>query len=139
MLFRESKTEAEIDMDDEELFKLDWANMTQEELLERFPCQMDIFEQVYGFLFGDLIPSYTLPWVENIFEPGKPCHEAYGEMLRAYERLCERLGEADEDQDVEIIINSLLRYSKIRAKEMFKYGMQYQKMQDAEEKHNPEA
>lgn len=126
-------------MDDKELLILDWPNVTQKELLDLFPYQAEISDQVYDTLLGNLIPAYRLPWVENIFEPGKPCHEAYGEMLRAYERLCERLGEADEDQDVEIIINSLLRYSKISAKKMFKYGMQYQKMQDAEEKHKPEA
>lgn len=114
----------------EDLPDLDWKNMTQEKLLEYFPCKAEIADQVYDTLLGRLIPSCRLPWVENIFEPGKPCYEAYCQMLAAYERLCSRLGVC-EDDDVETIIYSLRKYGRISAMEMFRYGREYQKMQDS--------
>ena len=43
----------------------------------------------------------------------------YEEMLDAYARLRERLGVEDEDEDVEIIINSLLAIQQKLCLEMF--------------------
>mgnify|MGYP006955466334 FL=1 len=40
-------------------------------------------------------------------------------MLDAYERLRERLGVTDEDEDVEIIIDSLLAIQRKLCREMF--------------------
>ena len=91
---------------------------------------MDIAEWVYETLLNTLESEYCIPWVEPIFIPGHPCYEAYCDTHRAYEQLRMRLGVADEDADVEKIIDSLLEHGKILALEMFRYGMQYQKMQD---------
>jgi hypothetical protein len=51
-------------------------------------------------------------------------------MLAAYARLRLRLGAGDEDPDGEIMIDSLLKYSRHIALEMFRCGQQYQKMLD---------
>lgn len=119
-------------MDIEEIIKLDLANKTQAELLELFPCEMKLEEQVYYSLTGNLMPENSLDWVENVCVPGQPCYEKYRKMLQAYERLCQRLGVCNEDRDVEIIINALLGRGRILAQKMFEYGRKYQKMQDAE-------
>lgn len=93
------------------------------------PYEGTIEDQVYETLTGNLIPAYRVPWVENIFVSGHPCFEAYSDMRKAYERLLARLHVQDEDEDVEIIVDSLLEYGKIIALEMFRYGIKYQKMQ----------
>ena len=93
----------------------------------------DIAETVYESLLGQLIPACQIPWVENIFVPGHACYEAYEQMLSAYARLREDLGEPDEDKNAEEMIDSLLTYSKIIALEMFSYGRKFQKMLDGEE------
>lgn len=90
----------------------------------------EIDERVYDSLAGNLLPEYSLSWVEDIYVPGHPFYEAYSTMWDAYDRLRDRLGAVDEDEDVEIVISSLLKYGKIAAMEMFRYGRKYQKMQD---------
>ena len=80
----------------------------------------------------ELVPEYALPWVEPVFVPGHPCYEKYCTMQRAYDRLLKRLGKTEEDQDAEDMINALLEHGKIIALAMFRYGREYQKMQNAE-------
>ena len=76
-----------------------------------------------------LIPELRLPWVENEMQEGKEFYHNYGAMLDAYERLRERLGVEDADDDVEIIINALLCNEELMSKKMFCYGVAYQKKQ----------
>lgn len=78
---------------------------------------MDIVEQVYLSLTGELVDP--IRYVPNAFEQGRYCAERYQEMLDAYERLRERLGVTDEDEDVEIIIDSLLAIQRKLCREMF--------------------
>ena len=78
---------------------------------------MDIVEQVYLSLTGELVDP--IRYVPNAFEQGNYCAERYQEMLDAYERLRERLGVTDEDEDVEIIIDSLLAIQRKLCREMF--------------------
>ena len=62
---------------------------------------MKIAELVYESLIGELVdPIKSVP---NAFEAGSYCEARYQEMLEAYERVFERLGLEDEDEDVEII------------------------------------
>ena len=57
-------------------------------------------------------------------------------MLEAYQRLCERLGVQDEDDDVEIIINSLLNIQRETAYHMYYYGAKFKDhVLTAEEEH----
>ncbi len=87
----------------------------------------EIADKVYGSILGMLVKEARLPWVENEFEPGKPYHKNYNDMHDAYERLRERLGVEDEDDDVEIMINALLDNEQILCLKMFHYGMEYRK------------
>lgn len=123
-------------MDIAKILRLDLESIPQAELVSLLRCEDEIEDpvevQVYDTLVGNLIPECCLEWVENICVPGQPCYEEYRKMLEAYERLCQRLGVINEDSDVEIIINALLKRGRILAMEMFQYGRKYQKMQDAE-------
>ena len=87
--------------------------------------KMDLAEQVYDSLLGMLQPEYALDWVENIFTEGSVYNRLYGDVRKAYERLCARLGTVDEDDDVEIIINAMLDNERIVALKMFEYGIIY--------------
>ena len=85
--------------------------------------KMELAEQVYDSLLGLLQPEYALDWVENIFTEGSDYNRLYGDVRKAYARLCERLGTADEDEDVEVIINAMLDSERIVALKMFEYGV----------------
>ena len=81
---------------------------------------MDIQEKVYYTLLGMLIDP--LDDVENLFEEGKPCEQWYSDVYDANVRLCNRLCVQDEDDDVEIIISSLMRIQEKLAYRMYHYG-----------------
>ena len=83
-----------------------------------------MIEDVYWSLQGELIEP--VPGVENAFAPGKECAEKYSQMLDAYARICQRLGREDDDADVEVIINSLLRITKVLCFEMYRYGAKFE-------------
>ena len=89
----------------------------------------EIATRVYESATAVLIPDLRLPWVENEMQEGKEFYHNYGAMLDAYERLRERLGVEDADDDVEIIINALLCNEELMSKKMFCYGVAYQKKQ----------
>ncbi len=83
-------------------------------------------EYVYDSMQGTLIDPH--PEVKNLFEDGMPCEKWYDEMLKAYLRVCNRLGIADEeDDDVEIIITCLRRIEREAAYQMFRYGAQFER------------
>ena len=78
---------------------------------------MNISEFVYESLIGELVdPIKDVP---NAFEPRSYCESRYRQVLEAYERLRGRLGVADEDPDVELIIDSLLDIQRKLCMEMF--------------------
>ena len=79
---------------------------------------MNIAELVYESLIGELIdPIEDVP---NAFAPESYCEGQYQQMLEAYARLRARLGEVDEDPDVEIMIDSLLEIQRCLCIEMFR-------------------
>jgi hypothetical protein len=79
-------------------------------------------EDVYDTLCGEVHGEYAVPGVENAYADGGECDRLYNEMSQAYERLRDRLGVVDEDTDVEIIINNLLRIQYILCEKMFRCG-----------------
>lgn len=80
-------------------------------------------QRVYETLTGNLVEGCCVPGVENAFEENSYCMNLYGEMLNAYSRVLERLGLADEDDDIEIIIiNNLLDISEYLSGKMYHYG-----------------
>ena len=86
---------------------------------------MKIVENVYEAVCGEYADEadYVIQNVriENEFEEGKPCSEAYKRVYESNRRLCERLG-VDEDPDVESIINYMFDITRTVAEKMFAYG-----------------
>ena len=88
---------------------------------------MTLAEQVYDCLLGQIVSEKALDWVENIYTDGSEYDRNYAAVLAAYARLCNRLGVDEEDTDVEIIINALLKNEQIVALKMFESGICYAK------------
>lgn len=86
----------------------------------RIKQRYSMVEDVYYSLQGELCEP--LPNVENAFAIGSVCDRCYSEMLKAYERICDRLGVQDEDKDVEVIITSLRTITEELCYRMFAYG-----------------
>lgn len=86
---------------------------------------MKLVENVYEAVCGEYADEadYVIQNVriENEFEEGKPCSEAYKRVYESNRRLCERLG-VDEDPDVESIINYMFDITRTVAEKMFAYG-----------------
>lgn len=82
-------------------------------------------EAVYMTLTGDLCEENRVPGVENLYAEGAPCDRLYREMWDAYLRLLDRLGCKDEDPDVDIIIDSLLRICEIVGHGMYRCGEKF--------------
>ena len=91
---------------------------------------MKLVENVYEAVCGEYADEadYVIQNVriENEFEEGKPCSEAYKRVYAANRRLCERLG-VDEDPDVEMIIDSMFEITRTVGEKMFEYGAVYEK------------
>ena len=80
---------------------------------------------IYETVTGINTLSRPMDGVENLFAPGSFCDRQYSRVLDAYGRLCDRLGVAEEDRDVEIIINSLMAIEHEIAYAMYEYGARF--------------
>lgn len=83
---------------------------------------MDI-EHIYETLLGERLDPH--PGIANAFAPGSPCALLYEEIYQSNQRLCERLGTA-EDPDVEKIIDNFFAITRELSLAMFQYGQQFQ-------------
>ena len=109
----------------EDLGKLD--------LLDIFPHETKIPEDVYASLLGGLVPRCHLRWVENINVPGTPYERNLETIYVTGLNLSRRLGVTDDfEEEVLTLREAYERNEEIVAYEMFKYGMKYQKMLDTE-------
>ena len=82
-------------------------------------------EDIYYTLIGTMQEQFRVPGVDNLFAEGSECMNRYCQMLAAYERLCDRLGVIDEDEDVEIIIDALMTIERKVSMKMFEYGIKF--------------
>lgn len=85
---------------------------------------------IYDLMNGSLDfkdnPPEECKYVEDEFSEGKVCERAYTEIMDAYQRLCQRLGvNGDEDDDVEVIIDSYEVIAEYLCMKMFDYGSMF--------------
>ena len=76
-------------------------------------------EHIYETLLGERLDP--VPGIENAFADGTRCAELYEEIYHANMRLCERLG-AEENPDVELLINHFFEITRELSIQMFRYG-----------------
>ena len=80
-------------------------------------------EWVYMTMVGHIEEAYRLPGVEDAFAEGSYCMERYCTAMDAYERLRNRMGVVDEDNDVEIIIRAFEDIQQELCYRMYRYGV----------------
>ncbi|MBQ4641499.1 MAG: hypothetical protein IJB47_02660 [Oscillospiraceae bacterium] len=79
-------------------------------------------EWVYASMASHIQEKYRFPGVEDAFAEGSYCMECYGRMRDAYDRLCDRLNQVDEDPDVEIILQAMGGIERELCFRMYRYG-----------------
>ena len=85
---------------------------------------MALWEQIYESMTCHVSEEYRMPGVTNAFSENVFCMEKYRQMRDAYDRLCDRLGVEDEDEDIECIIRCYMEIQRELCKQMFFYGQQ---------------
>lgn len=76
-------------------------------------------QRVYDLLMGNLIEEDDR--IKNAFTQGELCDQLYCRIYAANERLCKRLGVA-EDRNVEEIIDCFFEMNRELCLKMFLYG-----------------
>ena len=85
----------------------------------------ELMEEIYMTLQGSYTYAGGVQGVENLFEEDACCMKLYAQVYDANQRLCERLGVVDEDDDVEIIISNMMDIERIVSMKMFEYGWKF--------------
>lgn len=85
-----------------------------------------IYELVIGARNIEKYPIKESEIIANEFEAGKYCSNAYEEVYKANQAICERLN-IDEDEDVECIVSNLLGIAEHLSMKMYDYGEYYAK------------
>ena len=83
----------------------------------------DFIEQVYMSLQGMYVEP--VDGVESLFYPGSKCETYLFQMRDAYTNVCERLGQPDDDADIEEIIRCLMNISEELGRHMYLYGHKF--------------
>lgn len=87
--------------------------------------QERFIDRVYQTVIGELLPDFQINGIEDSFAPGGLCDQAYQEMRSSFDRILERLGVENEDQDLEIILNCMRTIQKEVAYQMYRYGVHF--------------
>ncbi len=66
---------------------------------------MDLYDEIYYSLIGELTADRALPWVDDAFAEGGVCHGAMLRLDAARQRLLERLGR-EEDRDLDELLSA---------------------------------
>lgn len=87
--------------------------------------EKEFYKEVHDSLLMGFFEEYRLSWVPDFTDPNCPYSKAYGEMLDASWRICERLGKDGEDEDVECMRNAYEKMQDLVAWQMFSCGVVY--------------
>ena len=79
-------------------------------------------DDIYLTMLGQLCHGPYVGKIENLYRDGGPGDVLYGEVYDTKNRLVRKLGGLDEDEDVEYIINTMMKIAQIEAYEMFRCG-----------------
>ena len=85
----------------------------------------DFIDRVYDTLHGNLTEAACVPDVENLFAEGTLCDSLYDNIHAANARLLDRLDAQNEDQDLEIIVNSFLGLCRETGRAMYHLGTRF--------------
>lgn len=78
---------------------------------------MQLYDEIYYSLIGEMAEDSALPWVPNAFSPGSECEQAYTRLLAARNRVNKKLG-AEDDPDLEQMLQEMLTIQHILCKKI---------------------
>ncbi len=78
---------------------------------------MQLYDEIYYSLIGEMAEDSALPWIPNAFSPGGECEQAYTRLLAARDRVAEKLG-VEEDPDLEQMLQEMLTIQHILCKKI---------------------
>lgn len=84
-------------------------------------------ERVFDTANGLLVEEACVKDVKNLFISDTVCAKLYREMAMSRERLAERTGLEEDDENIEGIISPLLEINRIVGIKMFEYGLELAK------------
>lgn len=76
----------------------------------------------YETMACHVIEGYRMPGVEDAFAEGTYCWARYQEAMDARDRLLDRLGVDDEDNDLECMISAFEDIQQKLCLQMYRYG-----------------
>ena len=76
-------------------------------------------EKIYLSMLGEL--TEPVPGVGNAFAPGQHCERLYRQIYEAKVRLCEQLGE-EENDDLETILDCFFEINRQMCLRMYRLG-----------------
>lgn len=83
-----------------------------------------IYQLMNGAMISEMIPNDLKNVIENEFEAGKICEEAYQHIYDANRHICERF-HVQEDMDVECILTNYSLITRTMCMKMYDYGSLY--------------
>lgn len=91
---------------------------------------MNKTELIYGLVNGifdtDELEEKTFTGlIENEFKEGKPCEKWYDEIYQLKQKLSQRLGIFNEDEDLEYLVECYTKICEYLGMKMFEYGKLY--------------
>lgn len=88
---------------------------------------MDYIDLIYLSLQGELVDDVSVPWVKDAFTTGSECYKNYKRLRDAYERICLRLGLAEDAEEKDLIemVDAMESIQEILCRKMFEYGETY--------------
>ena len=79
----------------------------------------------YETMACHVVEEYRMPGVEDAFAEGTYCSECYNDAMDAYDRLRDRLGVIDEDEDLERMISAFESIQWELCLRMYCYGAMF--------------
>ncbi len=78
---------------------------------------MDLYDEIYYSLIGEMNEDAALAWVPNAFAEGSACDAAYNRLLTARNNLLEKLG-CDEDPELSRMLEEMDTISHLLCREV---------------------
>lgn len=81
-----------------------------------------IYDLMNGLMVAEECDEGVRKLVKNEFEEGSRCERLMEDVSRASHRICQRLG-VEEDQDLSLIVTSLMQMGEYLGMKMYDYGV----------------
>ena len=97
-----------------------------------------VYELMNGTWDLEALPVEESEFVKDELEQGQPCEQLYQQAYEAAKRICKRLEIEEDDEDILLIFNNLMKITKYFSLKMYDYGVMFSDMEQQERKRSVE-